>query len=79
VNKQMLRTALSTGVSSKHTWLPATGKYGSCRAACCAHALLHLQVDAGCEKDLVLGDPKAPRFVFWEQVGGCLGVGGRQQ
>jgi hypothetical protein len=24
------------------------------------------QVDAGCEKDLVLGDPNAPRFVFWE-------------
>jgi len=23
-------------------------------------------VDAGCEKELVFGDPKAPRFVFWE-------------
>lgn len=24
------------------------------------------QVDAGVEKDLVFGDPNAPRFVFWE-------------
>lgn len=25
------------------------------------------QVDAGVEQDLVLGDPKAPRFVWWER------------
>lgn len=25
------------------------------------------QVDAGCKEDLVFGDPKAPRFVFWEK------------
>ena len=25
----------------------------------------HTQVDAGIAKDLVFGDPKAPRFVFW--------------
>lgn len=25
-----------------------------------------LQVDAGCDKDLVFGDPTAPRFVYWE-------------
>lgn len=26
-----------------------------------------LQVDAGLDKDLVMGDPKAPRFVFWNK------------
>ena len=26
-----------------------------------------LQVDANIAKDLVFGDPKAPRFVFWEK------------
>jgi hypothetical protein len=25
------------------------------------------QVDAGVDKDLVFGDPTAPRFVFWEK------------
>ena len=30
----------------------------------CLHPAL--QVDAGCEKDLVFGDPTAPRFVWWE-------------
>jgi len=25
------------------------------------------QVDAGCDKDLVFGDPTAPRFVYWEK------------
>eukprot|EP00798_Chlamydomonas_sp_ICE-L_P007469 gene7469-611_t len=29
-------------------------------------AILQAAVDAGCEKDLVLGDPTAPRFVYWE-------------
>lgn len=26
-----------------------------------------LQVDAGIAEDLVFGDPKAPRYVFWEK------------
>lgn len=26
-----------------------------------------LQVDAGMDKELVFGDPKAPRYVFWEK------------
>ena len=26
-----------------------------------------LQVDANIAKDLVFGDPKAPRFVFWDK------------
>lgn len=26
-----------------------------------------MQVDAGLDKDMVLGDPKAPRFVFWDK------------
>jgi len=30
-------------------------------------AMLQIAVDSGCEKDLVFGDPKAPRFVFWEE------------
>lgn len=25
-----------------------------------------LQVDSGCDKELVFGDPTAPRFVYWE-------------
>ena len=29
-------------------------------------AVLKAAVDAGCVDDLVFGDPKAPRFVFWE-------------
>ena len=29
-------------------------------------AILRAAVDAGCVDDLVLGDPTAPRFVFWE-------------
>ncbi|KAJ9510296.1 hypothetical protein QJQ45_015757, partial [Haematococcus lacustris] len=29
-------------------------------------AMLQIAVDAGVDKDLVFGDPKAPRFVFWE-------------
>ena len=29
-------------------------------------AVLKAAVDAGCVDDLVLGDPKAPRFVYWE-------------
>lgn len=29
-------------------------------------SVLQIAVDAGCEGDLVFGDPKAPRFVFWE-------------
>ncbi|KAG2482726.1 hypothetical protein HYH03_018357 [Edaphochlamys debaryana] len=29
-------------------------------------SMLQIAVDSGCEKDLVFGDPKAPRFVFWE-------------
>ncbi|CAG9460956.1 unnamed protein product [Pedinophyceae sp. YPF-701] len=29
-------------------------------------SMLQIAVDAGIEKDLVFGDPKAPRFVFWE-------------
>ncbi|GFR52539.1 hypothetical protein Agub_g15114 [Astrephomene gubernaculifera] len=29
-------------------------------------SMLQVAVDAGVDKDLVLGDPKAPRFVFWE-------------
>ena len=28
---------------------------------------MHAQVDAGLDKNLVLGDPKAPRFVFWNK------------
>ena len=28
---------------------------------------MHAQVDAGLDKKLVLGDPKAPRFVFWNK------------
>ena len=28
--------------------------------------MLTLVVDSGLKDDLVLGDPKAPRFVFWE-------------
>ncbi len=31
-----------------------------------AHCL-RLQVDAGIADDLVFGDPKAPRFVFWDK------------
>jgi len=31
-----------------------------------ATAATRPQVDSGCEKDLVFGDPTAPRFVFWE-------------
>lgn len=30
-------------------------------------ACSHVQVDAGLGKDLVMGDPKAPRFVFWNK------------
>jgi hypothetical protein len=26
-----------------------------------------LKVDAGCDADLVFGDPTAPRFVYWEK------------
>lgn len=26
-----------------------------------------VQVDAGIDKDLVFGDPKAPRFVWWDR------------
>lgn len=26
-----------------------------------------VQVEAGCDKDLVLGDPTAPRFVYWDK------------
>jgi len=29
-------------------------------------AMLQIAVDAGVDKELVFGDPKAPRFVFWE-------------
>lgn len=29
-------------------------------------AMLQIAVDSGCEKDLVFGDPNAPRFVWWE-------------
>ncbi|KXZ49977.1 hypothetical protein GPECTOR_18g133 [Gonium pectorale] len=29
-------------------------------------SMLQVAVDAGVDKDLVFGDPKAPRFVFWE-------------
>ncbi|EFJ43713.1 hypothetical protein VOLCADRAFT_83109 [Volvox carteri f. nagariensis] len=29
-------------------------------------SMLQVAVDAGVEKDLVLGDPKAPRFVYWQ-------------
>lgn len=29
-------------------------------------AMLQIAVDAGVDKDLVFGDPKAPRFVYWE-------------
>lgn len=28
--------------------------------------MLQLALDAGCEQELVFGDPKAPRFVYWE-------------
>jgi hypothetical protein len=28
--------------------------------------LICLQVDSGCDKELVFGDPTAPRFVYWE-------------
>jgi len=30
-------------------------------------SMLQIAVETGIEKDLVLGDPKAPRFVFWEK------------
>ncbi|KAK9806433.1 hypothetical protein WJX73_006768 [Symbiochloris irregularis] len=30
-------------------------------------AMLKAAVDAGLDKDLVMGDPKAPRFVFWNK------------
>jgi len=30
-------------------------------------SMLQIAVDAGMDKDLVFGDPKAPRFVFWEK------------
>ena len=29
--------------------------------------MLQIAVDAGMDKDLVFGDPTAPRFVFWEK------------
>lgn len=29
--------------------------------------LVAVQVDAGVDKDLVFGDPTAPRFVYWEK------------
>ncbi|KAG2432628.1 hypothetical protein HXX76_008968 [Chlamydomonas incerta] len=29
-------------------------------------SMLQIAVDSGCEKDLVFGDPTAPRFVWWE-------------
>jgi len=29
-------------------------------------SMLQIAVDSGCDKDLVFGDPKAPRFVWWE-------------
>jgi len=29
-------------------------------------SMLKAAVDSNCDKDLVFGDPKAPRFVFWE-------------
>ena len=32
-----------------------------------AEQLLGAQVDAKLDKDLMLGDPKAPRFVFWNR------------
>lgn len=28
---------------------------------------LRSQVDSGCDKELVFGDPTAPRFVYWEK------------
>eukprot|EP00873_Tetraselmis_striata_P040275 jgi/Tetstr1/460539/TSEL_005797.t1 len=30
-------------------------------------AILSMAVEAGCDKDLVLGDPTAPRFVYWDK------------
>lgn len=30
-------------------------------------SMLQVAVDAGVDKDLVFGDPKAPRFVYWEK------------
>lgn len=32
----------------------------------CCHFAVCTQVDSGCDKDLVFGDPTAPRFVWWE-------------
>jgi Flavin containing amine oxidoreductase len=32
-----------------------------------SHPSVHAQVDAGLDSELVLGDPKAPRFVFWNK------------
>lgn len=35
--------------------------------ACCSSAAVALQVDAGVADQLVLGDPTAPRFVYWDK------------
>lgn len=34
---------------------------------CTVSSVLLMQVDAGMDKELVFGDPKAPRFVWWEK------------
>jgi hypothetical protein len=35
--------------------------------ACCSSSAVALQVDAGVADQLVLGDPTAPRFVYWDK------------
>jgi len=42
--------------ASLYTWIPNL-----------SNNPILLQVDAGIEKELVFGDPKAPRYVWWEK------------
>jgi oxygen-dependent protoporphyrinogen oxidase len=63
-NDSMLEIAVSC--SSEHAGPAPAPQRPSTAAPPPSPALNRPQVDAGVDKDLVFGDPKAPRFVFWE-------------